>query len=98
MIKRVVKMTFQEEHVGVFLAIFRAVKDDIRAFPGCQHLELWRSTKESNLFFTYSYWESEESLNLYRHSDLFKRTWAKTKILFSRRPEAWSVIIEEIAP
>ena len=43
------------------------------------------------MFFTYSYWEAQENLDSYRQSDLFKNVWAKTKILFNDKPQAWSV-------
>jgi quinol monooxygenase YgiN len=96
MIKRIVKLSFQEEKTEAFLAIFKATKDSIRSFPGCSHLELWNQLDEPNVFFTYSYWESEEALDAYRQSDLFAATWAKTKVLFNDRPQAWSV--EEVRP
>ena len=63
----------------------------IRSFDGCSHLELWQQAGTSNVFFTYSWWESEDHLNKYRFSELFKDTWAKTKALFAAKPEAWSV-------
>jgi hypothetical protein len=30
-------------------------------------------------------------LETYRHSELFKEVWSKTKPLFNAKPEAWSV-------
>ncbi|MCH2084939.1 MAG: antibiotic biosynthesis monooxygenase [Saprospiraceae bacterium] len=94
MIKRIVKLTFQKDKVEDFIQIFETSKHKIRQFPGCQHLELWHARQPSNVFFTYSYWDSEEDLNKYRYSDLFKATWAKTKILFSDKPAAWSVDVK----
>jgi len=91
MIKRIVKLTFKEEKVDTFLENFEKNKLKIRNFAGCHHLELWRDTRQPNIFFTYSYWENEESLNTYRHSELFKNVWRKTKILFSDKPQAWSI-------
>jgi heme-degrading monooxygenase HmoA len=41
--------------------------------------------------FTLSIWNKEEDLNEYRKSAFFKSTWAKTKILFCDKPEAWSL-------
>lgn len=84
-------MTFQADKVDDFVAIFSAKKKKIRSSPGCHHLELLRDIKHTNIFFTYSFWENEESLNAYRHSALFKATWADTKILFADKPVAWSV-------
>jgi hypothetical protein len=43
------------------------------------------------MFFTYSYWDDATDLENYRNSEFFKSVWAKTKVLFSEKPEAWSV-------
>ena len=91
MIKRIVKMTFREGEIDRFLQIFDRSSGHIRAFPGCRHLELWRCTAPANVLFTYSYWEDEDALERYRHSELFRDTWKQTKVLFEARPEAWSV-------
>ncbi len=91
MIKRIVKLTFREEAVPDFLDIFRDSKERIRNFPGCHHLELWRDKQHPHTFFTYSFWEDESALYRYRHSELFRSTWKKTKVLFADRAEAWSV-------
>lgn len=90
MINRIVKMTFREEEVDHFLAIFESSKAKIRNFPGVQHLELLRDLNQKNILFTYSLWESEAALEAYRNSSLFKETWAKTKPLFAAKAEAWS--------
>lgn len=84
-------MTFEDEKVGDFLNVFAESKNAIRHFPGCHHLELWRDRSRRNIFFTYSFWESETALNNYRNSELFKNTWSRTKVLFATKPEAWSV-------
>lgn len=91
MIKRIVKLTIRKEEAENFKKIFNEKKKYIRAFPGCNHLELWQGKNDSRLFFTYSFWDSEDDLNNYRHSDLFKGTWKDTKALFDGKPEAWSV-------
>ena len=96
MIKRIVKMTFKLDEIETFKALFNERKEQIRHFEGCQYLELLQGKNQSNIFFTYSFWNSESDLNNYRHSDLFKDTWAKTKILFDAKPEAWSVHSEVI--
>jgi heme-degrading monooxygenase HmoA len=92
MIKRIVKMTFREDMVEAFICeVFEHSKDHIRAFSGCRSMELLQKTDESNVLFTLSVWESEAALAAYRHSELFKTTWAKTKALFAEKAEAWSV-------
>ena len=97
MIKRIVKLTFKETEVETFLKIFENKKKRIRNFSGCLHLELWRDANQPNVFFTYSFWETEADLNKYRYSELFQETWKNTKVLFSGKPEAWSVeMIETI--
>ena len=92
MIKRIVKMTFCEDGVETFLRdVFEQSKDRIRAFPGCRHMELLRNLSSPNVLFTLSIWDDEAALEAYRQSDLFQTTWAKTKILFAEKAEAWSV-------
>ncbi|PSR04993.1 MAG: antibiotic biosynthesis monooxygenase [Bacteroidetes bacterium SW_11_45_7] len=95
MIIRIVKMTFAPEHVATFKELFQQQKDKIRAFDGCEHLELWQDRSQTNVFFTYSYWRDDEALAAYRQSALFRETWAETKQLFAAKPEAWSV--EQVA-
>ncbi|OSZ82823.1 antibiotic biosynthesis monooxygenase [Chitinophagaceae bacterium IBVUCB1] len=91
MIVRIVQMTFEPTHIDAFLQLFDERKERIRHFEGCTHLELWQDAHAANIFFTYSMWQSEEHLNHYRFSELFKDTWARTKALFADKPQAWSV-------
>ena len=91
MIVRIVKMTFRDDELDNFQALFSEKKQLIRNFPGCYHLELWQDARTPNIWFTYSHWESEAHLDKYRFSELFKEVWAATKALFSNKPEAWSV-------
>ncbi|AUC81749.1 putative quinol monooxygenase [Lacinutrix sp. Bg11-31] len=91
MFVRIVKLSFAEENIEQFLANFETVKQKIRNFKGCQFLELYQDKNNTNIFFTYSYWATEDDLNNYRHSDLFKGIWAETKPMFNAKPEAWSV-------
>ena len=91
MLIRIVRMTFKEGSREAFLQNFDQNKAFIRNFPGCQYLELLQGLDaKKNVFATYSYWKTEEDLNNYRYSDLFKATWADTKKLFSKKPEAIS--------
>ncbi len=91
MLIRIVRMTFQPERVEEFKNIFEESKAQIRAREGCLHLELWRDLHQTNVFVTHSHWESEEDLNAYRASELFRTTWQKTKALFVDKALAFSV-------
>jgi heme-degrading monooxygenase HmoA len=91
MIIRIVKMTFQTEKVSEFQQLFIESKELIRNMPGCSHLELLNDINTPEIFFTYSYWNSENDLNNYRNSEVFANVWSRTKVLFSAKPEAWSV-------
>ncbi len=91
MLIRIVRMTFQPEKVADFLTVFEESKEKIRARPGCHRLELLRDLDLPNVFMTYSYWDDAAALNHYRDSELFKSTWAKTKVLFADKPVAYSV-------
>ena len=91
MLVRIVKLTFKKENISSFEKLFADTKQKIRNFEGCNFLELYQEEEKPNVFFTYSYWDSAESLEKYRNSDFFKLVWSKTKILFDAKPEAWSV-------
>ncbi|MCR9016054.1 putative quinol monooxygenase [Aquiflexum gelatinilyticum] len=90
MLIRIVRMTFREEAVEAFLENFEGNKEKIRNFSGCSHLELWKDENSKNIFMTFSHWESEEALNQYRDSELFKTVWSFTKTLFAEKPVAFS--------
>ncbi len=90
MIKRIVKLTFQEKHLPDFMAIFEESKGKIRAFDGNLHLELLQDAEQPNILFTLSFWEDAAALERYRQSELFKATWARTKVLFADKPAAWT--------
>ena len=91
MLIRIVKLTFKEENISSFEALFEETKESIRNFEGCLFLELYQDKKHPNIFFTYSKWEEEMYLEAYRNSEFFASVWARTKKLFEGRPEAWSV-------
>jgi len=90
-ILRIVKLTFRKNNIENFLKLFDEKKSLIRNYPGCEHLELCQDTKDSRIFFTYSVWNLESSLENYRKSELFKSTWEFAKQLFDHPPEAWTL-------
>lgn len=91
MLIRIVKMSFHQTNIPVFLKNFNCVKNKIRNAPGNRFLELYQDKNDKCIFFTYSYWETEADLENYRKSELFKEVWCFTKKLFNAKPEAWSV-------
>ena len=91
MLIRIVKLTFKQENISSFEAIFEETKEKIINFKGCSHIELYQDMHDPTILFTYSHWENEAALERYRSSDFFKTVWSKTKALFQDKPEAWSV-------
>jgi quinol monooxygenase YgiN len=91
MIKRIVKMSFHPEKVAEFRQIFASSWTKIRDFEGCSHVELLQDQNDPSVFFTYSLWQSEEHVNHYRNSELFKKVWTATRALFKEKAQAWSV-------
>lgn len=91
MLIRYVRMSFQEDKVSDFLSVFEESKEKIRAMKGCQYLELMQDLHQPAVFMTHSHWLSEEDLNAYRDSELFRATWARTKVLFADKPLAFSM-------
>lgn len=91
MLVRIVKLSFHEDKIPAFLDNFELMKEKIRNAPGNRFLELYQDKNNKNIFFTYSYWETEEDLENYRKSELFNDIWTYTKQFFNDKPEAWSV-------
>ena len=92
MITRIVKLSFKDEFISEFKTIFEESKQKILSQNGCLKAEMLQDVNAKNIFFTYSWWETEQDLNNYRNSELFKGVWAKTKILFNDKPQAWSTL------
>ena len=91
MFVRIVKMSFHEENIPKFLGNLDLMKEKIRNAPGNRLLELYQDKNNPEIFFTYSYWETENDLENYRNSELFYDVWLFTKKLFNDKPEAWSL-------
>ena len=93
MIRRIVKMEFESARAEEFSTYVKTIVNKIAAMPGCHKVYVLRDANNTNIFFTYSYWDDQEALDNYRHSELFKEVWGKTKQMFSKRAEAWSTQI-----
>ena len=88
---RIVKMSFHNDKILNFLENFDKITVKIRNAPVHRLLELYQDKTDPCIFFTYSYWETEQDLENYRNSELFFEIWTDTKKLFNNKPEAWSV-------
>jgi quinol monooxygenase YgiN len=91
---RIVKLTFAADKVSDFLQTFDERKEMIASFEGCSSVELLRDINNPNIFFTYSKWDKEQSLENYRNSELFNTVWDTVKKWFAGKPEAWSLANE----
>lgn len=97
-IHRWVKMTFKEDAVQQFLEVFEESKTKIRNRQGCLSLQLIQDPDQPHVICTSSIWESEQDLNSYRHSELFKQTWAKTKPHFQENAQAKTYFLLDWQP
>lgn len=95
MINRIVRLSFMPEKVNDFMKVFEQSKTFIASFPGCEGLSLLQDANHKHVFYTYSLWQAESDLENYRHSDLFKTTWAATKVLFNDKPMAFSTLVNQ---
>ena len=96
MLIRIVRMTFRPDELTTFRTLFDSASPKIRTVPGCNHLELWQDARYPNILTTYSLWDDADALHAYRHSDLFKMTWAQTKPLFAAPPVAFSHTVAQV--
>ena len=85
MIVRIVKLSIEPGKIGLFMKSFDDVKEQIRAFEGCYHMELLTDPGGSGVVFTYSTWDNETSLEKYRKSSLFQSTWAQVNHCLQQR-------------
>ncbi len=91
MLIRIVKMTFQEERLEDFVALFKDSQPKIEAMPGCQQVTLMQDWEDPQVYITYSHWDNKKALDHYRHSEMFKDVWARTKAMFADKPQAFSM-------
>ncbi len=92
-IRRIVKLTLQDEKCQEFEDKFSEIKTLIAEQPGCTDVKLLKAKGEQNVYFTLSEWESEELLDAYRKTPLFDEVWGVVKQWFDAKPEAWSTEI-----
>lgn len=90
MITRIVKLTIKDSKIAEFRKFANIERQKVKSFDGCHNLDFFNDTKFRNVFFTISYWNSEEHLNNYRESDFFKHTWNQIKGWFACRAEVWT--------
>ncbi len=95
---RIVRLTFAPTKVDEFKHLFTEVSNKVRAVDGCLHLELLQDAAFDNILSTYSIWQNEEKLNVYRKSKLFKSSWSRAKPLFAAPPEAFSSFQIKVLP
>jgi len=95
MINRIVKLSFTEPYCKEFEANFPAIQKIVLSSAGCRSVRLLKS-KEAGVYFTYSIWDNEEALALYRNSDTFKNIWIEFKVQFKNKAEAWTT--SDISP
>lgn len=81
-------MHFALENLPAFFEVFERSRNKIQAFPGCISLDLLQSPTDPCMLTTLSRWTNDEALQSYRNSELFKQTWAATKLLFDAPPRA----------
>ena len=89
---RIVRLSFMPDKTVDFKEIFSASQPLIAAFDGCLGVEIKADAAFPDVFYTVSHWRSAEDLEKYRHSELFKSTWAKTKVLFKEKAMAYSLV------
>jgi quinol monooxygenase YgiN len=90
-IVRIVRMCFHPEGVESFKVIFEESAPKICTFPGCIEVRLMQDATFPDVYYTVSRWRSHNDLEAYRNSALFKSTWAKTKVLFREKAQAYSL-------
>jgi len=92
-LQRIVKMTFKPEHCQDFENYFSEIKNQVGNQPGCSGVKLLKDISGSGIYFTYSNWDNQTSLDAYRNTELFNIVWPKVKAWFADKPDAWSTTV-----
>ena len=77
---RIVKLSISSSKHLSFEQFFGENKKIILSFKGCKHVELLKSS--GDVYFTYSIWDDETSLNAYRNSIPFEKNLDQNKTFF----------------
>ncbi len=89
---RVVKLSFEPQHIETFKAILAEHIAAISRMEGCIRVQGFQDAREPHIFFTISEWKNEQALDNYRYSPFFKTLWAKVKPLFAEKAMAHSLL------
>ncbi|MFH2141046.1 MAG: antibiotic biosynthesis monooxygenase family protein [Bacteroidota bacterium] len=91
MIIRIVKMEVKDSEIENFKSMIQSIQDKIESFDGCHSVNILCDKNQSNRFFSYSSWETEQHLNDYRKSEFFVEIWSEVKKFFIKEAQAWTV-------
>ncbi len=95
MVQRIVRLEFDPAKVAEFKQLFADVRDKVRTFAGCRAMALYQDEESASVLYTVSDWDSADALEAYRHSELFASTWARMRVLFNGRPQAFTIKLLE---
>lgn len=90
MIVRIVKLNFKQAFLPQAQEILEVHGPKVRAREGCTHLQILQDKHDPRTYFTISHWTSEEALNAYRNSEVFREFWPSIKVGFETPAQAWS--------
>ena len=91
MIRRIVKLSLKNDQIKNFERAFTESKPVILTFSGAISVDLRQDAHDPTILFTYSLWKDLESLENYRNSEFFAKTWKHVKPMFKDKAQAWSV-------
>ena len=91
MITRIVKMVIKPEEVSSFVKHREKFTNKIRSFKGCVSHDFLKDKNVNNTFFSYSTWDSEQSIDTFRHSELFQSLKEINNRYYLKAEQAWTV-------
>ncbi len=90
MVSRLVELQLKAENIDKAKILLSDIAPQVKAMPGCSHLEILMDLHDRCHITTYSHWDSEADLDTYRQTDTFKNFWAEVKPMFAKPAKAWS--------
>jgi quinol monooxygenase YgiN len=89
-------MQFTPDSKATFIDIFYKKQPFIEGFEGCHSVDLMEDEADDMVLYTFSKWDENESLQKYRNSEMFIKTWKQVKPLFASKAQTFSLLKHEV--
>ena len=83
-----VELKVKPEEKTNFVEFVKGHNAESKEFEGCLWFETYRSLSQEDTFVIYEEWQSQETFDVYKNSDLFKRSMQTFGAMFAGPPNS----------